>query len=154
MAGQSGRRWGVTDPISRAPPTDAELALDASLLDELRSQNTFEAPEETEKRFVCRHRHHHLRRADALQGSRSPDAAEGRRGVCSSRWPCKGPCALRYRERWRQDLHLWQLPPGCLRSRYILLKFAHAHIHSLTPYSSNRLRYRYPRSRTQARHSR
>ncbi|KAL1628293.1 polynucleotide adenylyltransferase [Diplodia seriata] len=50
MAGQSARRWGVTDPISRAPPTDAELALDAALLDELRGQNTFEAPEETEKR--------------------------------------------------------------------------------------------------------
>lgn len=50
MAAPQPRRWGVTDPISRHTPTDAELVLDASLLDELRAQNTFEAPEETEKR--------------------------------------------------------------------------------------------------------
>ncbi|KAK8435717.1 poly(A) polymerase Pap [Phyllosticta citricarpa] len=50
MAAPMNKRWGVTDPISRKPPTEAELSMDAALLEELRDQKTFEAPEETEKR--------------------------------------------------------------------------------------------------------
>lgn len=104
MAGQSNRRWGVTDPISRAPPTDAELALDVALLDELRSQNTFEAPEETEKRYAPRQRHGI--RADDMQRCCSTDSSEGRRRICSPCWLGEGSRAVRYRQCRRQDLHL------------------------------------------------
>jgi len=43
-------RWGLTDPISTAPPTATELQLNQSLIDELRSQNNFEPAEQSEKR--------------------------------------------------------------------------------------------------------
>ena len=43
---------GVTPPISTAMPTDAETSATTALLEELRRQNTFEAAEDTEKRFV------------------------------------------------------------------------------------------------------
>ncbi|KAF2150849.1 Poly(A) polymerase PAPalpha [Myriangium duriaei CBS 260.36] len=43
-------RWGVTDSISLSFPTERELALNDSLLTELRAQNTFEATEETNRR--------------------------------------------------------------------------------------------------------
>lgn len=43
-------RWGVTDSISLNFPTEQELALNDSLIAELRAQNTFEATEETNRR--------------------------------------------------------------------------------------------------------
>ncbi len=54
MAAQQGRQWGMTPPISTTLPTDKELALNDALIAELKSQNNFEAPEETEKvRYSC-----------------------------------------------------------------------------------------------------
>ncbi|KAF4548625.1 Poly(A) polymerase pla1-like protein [Elsinoe fawcettii] len=47
---QNGRQWGVTAPISTNFPTEKELALNDSMVAELRTQNTFEAPEETKRR--------------------------------------------------------------------------------------------------------
>ncbi|KAF2843573.1 Poly(A) polymerase papa [Patellaria atrata CBS 101060] len=46
----STRRWGLTDPLSNALPTDKELEMTETLLKELRAQGNFEAPEATEKR--------------------------------------------------------------------------------------------------------
>lgn len=46
------RQWGTTPPVSTAFPTKEELALNDALVAELKSQNNFEAPEETEKRSV------------------------------------------------------------------------------------------------------
>ncbi|KAF2229415.1 Poly(A) polymerase PAPalpha [Viridothelium virens] len=43
-------QWGLTQPISTTEPTKQELALNEALLAELKSQNNFEAPEETKKR--------------------------------------------------------------------------------------------------------
>ncbi|KAF2218396.1 Poly(A) polymerase PAPalpha [Elsinoe ampelina] len=44
------RQWGVTAPISTSFPSEKELALNDSMVAELRAQNTFEAPEETKRR--------------------------------------------------------------------------------------------------------
>ncbi|KAI3337628.1 Poly(A) polymerase [Xylariaceae sp. AK1471] len=44
------RTWGITKPISSAPPTPAELHSTNLLLEELRRQNTFESASETKKR--------------------------------------------------------------------------------------------------------
>ncbi|ROT38844.1 Poly(A) polymerase [Sodiomyces alkalinus F11] len=44
------RPLGVTPPISTSLPTDAEHAVNESLLEELKRQNTFESPAETAKR--------------------------------------------------------------------------------------------------------
>jgi poly(A) polymerase len=48
MAGS--RQFGVTPPISLALPTDDELRLNESLIAELRSQNNFEAADDTDRR--------------------------------------------------------------------------------------------------------
>jgi len=45
------RVWGITKPISVAPPTAAETHSTNLLLEELRRQNTFESGSETKKRF-------------------------------------------------------------------------------------------------------
>ncbi|KAI0199969.1 Poly(A) polymerase central domain-containing protein [Astrocystis sublimbata] len=44
------RIWGITKPISSAPPTPAESHATAQLLEELRRQNTFETASEIKKR--------------------------------------------------------------------------------------------------------
>ncbi|KAK4969282.1 polynucleotide adenylyltransferase [Elasticomyces elasticus] len=44
------RQWGLTDPLSTALPTEKELASNDALIAELKSQNTFEPAEDTEKR--------------------------------------------------------------------------------------------------------
>ena len=49
---QQNHRWGVTDSISTNFPTEQELALNDSLIAELRAQNTFEATEETNRRYA------------------------------------------------------------------------------------------------------
>lgn len=53
MATQAARQWGTTPPISTSLPTEKELALNDSLIAELKRQNNFEAPQDTEKRFVA-----------------------------------------------------------------------------------------------------
>ncbi|RAO66350.1 uncharacterized protein BHQ10_002362 [Talaromyces amestolkiae] len=50
MAAQSTRQWGVTPPISVALPTPEELAANDDLIAELKAQNNFELPSETERR--------------------------------------------------------------------------------------------------------
>lgn len=50
MTGQGTRQWGVTPPISTALPTAAELAANDALIEELKRQNNFETPEETQRR--------------------------------------------------------------------------------------------------------
>ncbi|GIJ83497.1 hypothetical protein Asppvi_002320 [Aspergillus pseudoviridinutans] len=44
------RQWGVTPPISTALPTPDELAANDDLISELKAQNNFESPAETERR--------------------------------------------------------------------------------------------------------
>ncbi|KAJ6073674.1 uncharacterized protein N7446_001451 [Penicillium canescens] len=44
------RQWGVTPPISTVLPTQGELAANDDLIAELKAQNNFELPTETEKR--------------------------------------------------------------------------------------------------------
>ena len=52
MAASDLIQKGVTPPISNTLPTPAELAANDALIDELKRENNFEAPEETEKRQV------------------------------------------------------------------------------------------------------
>ena len=47
-------RLGVTNTMSNDPPTPQDLKLDESLLQELKSRNEFEAPEETRNRYADR----------------------------------------------------------------------------------------------------
>jgi poly(A) polymerase len=50
MTSAQPRHKGVTPPISTNLPTPAELAANDALIAELKNQNNFEAPEETERR--------------------------------------------------------------------------------------------------------
>jgi len=52
MEVQLKRRWGMTDPISDAPPTDADIELNSQLIEELKRQNNFETAEGSENRSV------------------------------------------------------------------------------------------------------
>ncbi|THC91892.1 hypothetical protein EYZ11_008644 [Aspergillus tanneri] len=56
MAASTGRQWGVTPPISTALPTPDELAANDDLIGELKLQNNFESPAETEQRWEKNHR--------------------------------------------------------------------------------------------------
>ncbi|KAJ9195985.1 hypothetical protein DTO164E3_6523 [Paecilomyces variotii] len=50
MATPPMRQWGVTPPISTVLPTPDELAANDDLIEELKAQNNFESPAETERR--------------------------------------------------------------------------------------------------------
>lgn len=50
MATQQVRQWGVTPPISMTLPAPEEVAANDDLIAELKAQNNFEAPSETERR--------------------------------------------------------------------------------------------------------
>ena len=50
MATPPVRQWGVTPPISTVLPTPDELAANDELIAELKGQNNFESPAETERR--------------------------------------------------------------------------------------------------------
>jgi hypothetical protein len=52
MANPGAGQLGVTAPLSVALPTDAELQASAALVDELKRQNNYESPTETNKRYV------------------------------------------------------------------------------------------------------
>lgn len=52
MAAPPTRQWGVTPPISTALPTQDELVANDNLIAELKAQNNFEPPSETERRWV------------------------------------------------------------------------------------------------------
>ena len=45
-------KLGVTPTMSADPPTPKDLKLDEALLQELKTRNEFEAPEETKRRYV------------------------------------------------------------------------------------------------------
>lgn len=47
---QKERVLGMTPPISTALPTEAEMKVNSELWEELRQQNSFESPAETQKR--------------------------------------------------------------------------------------------------------
>ena len=51
MASQQVRQWGVTPPISTVLPTSEELNANDDLIAELKAQNNFESPLETERRY-------------------------------------------------------------------------------------------------------
>ncbi|KAJ5450302.1 Poly(A) polymerase pla1 [Penicillium daleae] len=51
MAAPGGRQWGVTPPISTALPTQDELAANDDLIAELKAQNNFEPPSDSERRI-------------------------------------------------------------------------------------------------------
>ncbi|EER26783.1 poly(A) polymerase pla1, putative [Coccidioides posadasii C735 delta SOWgp] len=55
MATSQVKQWGTTPPISTALPTPSELAENDNLIAELKRQNNFEAPSETEKRNQMLH---------------------------------------------------------------------------------------------------
>ncbi|WEW54776.1 polynucleotide adenylyltransferase [Emydomyces testavorans] len=55
MATPPVKQWGVTPPISTVLPTPAELAENDNLIAELKQQNNFEAPSETERRKQALH---------------------------------------------------------------------------------------------------
>ena len=50
MAAPKTTHKGVTPPISLAMPTTKELGINDALVDELKRQNNFETPAETERR--------------------------------------------------------------------------------------------------------
>ncbi|OJJ34893.1 hypothetical protein ASPWEDRAFT_111886 [Aspergillus wentii DTO 134E9] len=50
MATPPVRQWGVTPPISTVLPTPDELAANDDLISELKAQNNFESPTETDRR--------------------------------------------------------------------------------------------------------
>ncbi|KAJ5523853.1 poly(A) polymerase Pap [Penicillium frequentans] len=50
MAAQPARQWGVTPPISTVLPTKEELVANDDLIAELKAQDNFEPPSETERR--------------------------------------------------------------------------------------------------------
>jgi poly(A) polymerase len=52
MATPPVRQWGVTPPISTVLPTKDEIAANDDLIAELKAQNNFEQPTETERRCV------------------------------------------------------------------------------------------------------
>lgn len=52
MAAQAPKQWGVTPPISTALPTAKDNSLNDLLIAELRANNNYETPEETNKRCV------------------------------------------------------------------------------------------------------
>ncbi|EPY54292.1 poly(A) polymerase Pla1 [Schizosaccharomyces cryophilus OY26] len=47
----SVKQWGITPPISTAPATEQENALNTALIDELKRQNLFESSAESERRI-------------------------------------------------------------------------------------------------------
>ena len=52
MAAAVEKQWGTTPPISTTLPTPQELAANDALIAELKEQNNFESPEETERRYA------------------------------------------------------------------------------------------------------
>ena len=52
MAASGGRQWGVTPPISTALPTSDELAANDDLIAELKAQDNFEPPSDSERRYA------------------------------------------------------------------------------------------------------
>lgn len=51
MAETQSKQWGVTAPISSAPPTAHDLKLNDQLIEELKRQNVFESPEGSDMRY-------------------------------------------------------------------------------------------------------
>ena len=47
---ESQKHWGVTGSISFARPTEEEVSANAALIEELKSQGSFESAEESQRR--------------------------------------------------------------------------------------------------------
>lgn len=47
---QNGEQLGVSPPLSNDPPTDTDMKLNEALMQELKAQNNFESPDDTNKR--------------------------------------------------------------------------------------------------------
>jgi poly(A) polymerase len=51
MATAQPRQWGTTPPMSTARPTKQENEQTDALLEELKRENNFEPPEDTQRRY-------------------------------------------------------------------------------------------------------
>lgn len=49
---ESQKHWGVTGSISFARPTEEEVSANAALIEELKSQGSFESAEESQRRSL------------------------------------------------------------------------------------------------------
>jgi poly(A) polymerase len=52
MANAGGKQLGLTNPLSTALPTTAEIDASAALVLELKRQNNYESDSETRKRYL------------------------------------------------------------------------------------------------------
>ena len=50
MTAQPKKQWGLTPPISTALPTPIDTAQNSAMVEELKRQNNYESPSETQKR--------------------------------------------------------------------------------------------------------
>ena len=71
---------GVTPPISQSMPTAAELAANDALIEELKSENNFESPAETERRYPSSQLTCHV--LTHSQDQSAANVAEGDYGLC------------------------------------------------------------------------
>ncbi len=53
MADQPRQKWGITNPISELPPTDADLKLNDRLIEYLKEKESFETPAGMDNRCVA-----------------------------------------------------------------------------------------------------
>lgn len=52
MNGHAAQQWGLFPPLSTALPNEKQLIQNDAMVEELKRNNNFEAPEETEKRYA------------------------------------------------------------------------------------------------------
>jgi poly(A) polymerase len=119
MATAEKRQWGVTNAISEAPPTEHDLKLNDSMIEELKRRNNFEGAEGVENRYVGPRCEGPV--ADHVQVPSAQALPEGRGGIRSSRLQKQEAASVHDRSRWREDLHLWQLRIGRFKSRHVCL---------------------------------
>ena len=117
MAAIQDKQWGTTPPISTALPTTTELEANDALVAELKKENNFESPEETEKRSCLP-----LDRSDTLtdvaQQKNDPTAdTEDNRRVRQACQQIEESIQICHRCCWWEDLHLWKLQTWRVRTR-------------------------------------
>lgn len=117
MAATQDKQWGTTPPISTALPTTTELEANDALVAELKKENNFESPEETEKRLSPI-----LDRSDILTdiAPQKIDPAADTEDNYRIRQACQQveeSIEICYRCCWWEDLHLWKLQTWRVRTR-------------------------------------